>query len=303
MRHRYECPTRWADLDMLGHVNSVVYVDYLQEARVDMLRIHARSPRTDGLAEGVLVASHQVTYLRPLLYDRTPVHVDVWVTEIRAASFTLAYEIFRDAPDAPDAPDGPDGSGRTVYLRASTVLVPYVFEQESPRRLSAEEKADLEVYLHPEDVLHPHAIQISDAHHTELGHYPVDVRFSDIDVYGHVNNVKHFEYFQEGRIAVMARLADAFAGEDRPAVVVAQADVTYRAPMLMRPEPYDLYTWVERVGAKSVTFDSEIVDNAGSSPVVVGRSRIVLVFFDLVSGRSVTPSQQVRKALEALARG
>ena len=34
---------RWADLDQLGHVNNVVYVDYLQEARVDMLRVHARS--------------------------------------------------------------------------------------------------------------------------------------------------------------------------------------------------------------------------------------------------------------------
>ena len=30
MRHRYECPMRWADLDQLGHVNNVVYVDYLQ---------------------------------------------------------------------------------------------------------------------------------------------------------------------------------------------------------------------------------------------------------------------------------
>ena len=42
---------RWADMDLLGHVNNVVYVDYLQEARVDMLRTHgpaagrASSPR------------------------------------------------------------------------------------------------------------------------------------------------------------------------------------------------------------------------------------------------------------------
>ena len=42
---------RWADLDLLGHVNNVVYVDYLQEARVDMLRAHGRgAPVT--LAEG-----------------------------------------------------------------------------------------------------------------------------------------------------------------------------------------------------------------------------------------------------------
>ena len=41
---------RWADLDQLGHVNNVVYVDYLQEARVDMLRAHGRGP--EALAEG-----------------------------------------------------------------------------------------------------------------------------------------------------------------------------------------------------------------------------------------------------------
>ena len=32
---------RWADMDLQGHVNNVIYVDYLQEARVDMLRVHA----------------------------------------------------------------------------------------------------------------------------------------------------------------------------------------------------------------------------------------------------------------------
>ena len=41
---------RWADLDQLGHVNNVVYVDYLQEARVDMFRAHGRRP--GDLAEG-----------------------------------------------------------------------------------------------------------------------------------------------------------------------------------------------------------------------------------------------------------
>ena len=40
VRHRYECPMRWADMDLLGHVNNVTYVDYLQEARVDLLRHH-----------------------------------------------------------------------------------------------------------------------------------------------------------------------------------------------------------------------------------------------------------------------
>lgn len=284
---------RWADLDMLGHVNNVVYADYLQEARVDMLRVHARSPRTDGLAEGVLVASHQVTYLEPLLFDHDPVYVDVWVTQIRAASFTLAYEVYREHA----------GAQRTVYLRASTLLAPYVFEHEAPRRLTPEERAALEAYLHPEDVLHPHAIEVSEARHTELGHYPVKVRFSDLDVYGHVNNVKYFEYFQEGRVASMAKVVEAFGLRERPRVVVAQTDITYRAPIPMRPEPYDLYLWVARVGAKSMVFDGEIIDRAGERPVVLARSRVVLVYFDLQTGHSMVPPPQVREAMETLASG
>ncbi len=291
---------RWADLDMLGHVNNVTYVDYLQEARVDMLRVHARSPMTDPLAEGVLVASHQVTYLEPLLFDRDQVLVELWVTEIRAASFTLAYEIFRETP----TDDG--GVTRTVYLRASSVLTPYLFAEGCPRRLTAEERAGLEVYLHPEDVLHPHRMEVGEARHSELGHYPVKVRFSDMDVYGHVNNVKYFEYFQEARIAMLAKVRGPGSAGVAGHVVVAQSDITYRAPMGMRPEPYDMYLWVSRVGSKSLVFDGEIVDempdeNGAEQQVVLARSRVVLVFFDLATGRSVSPPDDLRATLEELA--
>ncbi len=58
------------------------------------------------------------------------------MTEIRAASFTLAYEVFDETAE-----------GRRVYLRATTVLTPYVFATERPRRLAAEERAALERYL------------------------------------------------------------------------------------------------------------------------------------------------------------
>jgi acyl-CoA thioester hydrolase len=284
---------RWADLDALGHVNNVVYVDYLQEARVDMLRVHARSPRTDDLAEGVLVASHRVTYLEPLLFDHDSVFIDVWVTEIKAASFTLAYEVYREH-------SGAHGAKRVVYLRASTLLTPYVFSHEAPRRLSAEEKAALEVYLHPEEIPHPHRIKVGEPRHTEVGHYPVKVRFSDVDVYGHVNNVKYFEYLQEGRVAAMTRLTAPIGAPDRPSMVVAQADMVYRAPMLLRPEPYDLSTWVARVGTTSVTLDSEIVDRLGDVPKTLARGRVVMVFFDPATGRAAEPSPQVRAALHAL---
>ena len=56
MRHRYRCSMRWSDMDAYGHVNNVVYLTYLEEARVDMLFALGSDHGDKALAEGVLVA-------------------------------------------------------------------------------------------------------------------------------------------------------------------------------------------------------------------------------------------------------
>ena len=242
VRHRYACPIRWADLDLLGHVNNVRYVDYLQEARVDLLRAHRWSgsdgEATEDLVDAIIVSRHEVTYRAPLLFSERPVLIECWVTELRAGSFTLAYEVFHEDDDG----------GRVVYLEASTVLAPYRFDTESPRRLTAEERAALEVYLEPVPRERPERFVID---RDRARHYPVQVRFSDVDVYRHVNNVVYFEYFQEARIRMFMELGRGRAAGRALQVVIAQADVDYLAPILLRAEPYDCRSQIAHVGRTS----------------------------------------------------
>lgn len=139
MRHVYYCPLRWADMDSLGHVNNVTYVDYLQEARVDMLAVHAPASGGEELAEGVVVVRHEVEFVAPLVFRPEPVRIETWVTRIRAASFTMAYEILDELPDG----------GRRVYTRATSVLTPFVFAEERPRRIRPEERDVLARFLEP----------------------------------------------------------------------------------------------------------------------------------------------------------
>jgi acyl-CoA thioester hydrolase len=139
-RHIYLCPLRWADMDSLGHVNNVTYVDYLQESRVDMLRTHAPTTGGEQLAEGTVVVRHEVEFAAPLVFRFEPVRIESWVTKIRAASFTMAYEILDETEE-----------GRRVYARARTVLTPYVFTEERPRRLRDEEREVLSGFLEPDE--------------------------------------------------------------------------------------------------------------------------------------------------------
>ena len=139
MRHVYLCPLRWADMDSLGHVNNVTYVDYLQESRVDMLAVHAPASGGEELAEGVVVVRHEVEFLSPLVFRFEPVRVESWITEVKAATFTMAYEILDVLPDGT----------RRVYARALSVLTPFVFAEERPRRIRPEERDVLERFLEP----------------------------------------------------------------------------------------------------------------------------------------------------------
>lgn len=289
MRHVYRCPMRWADLDLLGHVNNVVYVDYLQEARVDLMRAHAPDTRSDDLAEGVVVVRHEVDFVTPLEFRFSPVSIDCWVTQLRAASFTMAYEVYDQRDDE-----------RVTYLRAETVLTPYVFASERPRRLSDVERSGLEAFLEPAE-RRGRPSPPGGGRNPE-GHYPVHVRFSDVDVYGHVNNVKYFEYFQEARIALLAGLlsrARGAAADPLTRTVVARTEVDYRVPILFRPEPYDLWSRIVRVGRTSMVIESEICDGE----TVLSRARVVLVFWDAEAGRPVPPPEDYRGVLEAALAG
>ncbi|QNN53416.1 acyl-CoA thioesterase [Nocardioides mesophilus] len=126
--------------------------------------------------------------------------------------------------------------------------------------------------------------------------YLCHVRFSDVDVYGHVNNVKYFEYYQEARLAFLTDLG----GDDGSVVstgglVVARLDVDYKRPILFRPEPYVVRTWVEGIGRSSFVLIAEIHDEE----TLLSRSRAVMVAFDPAVQRSRPLEDKERVVLAA----
>ena len=128
--------------------------------------------------------------------------------------------------------------------------------------------------------------------------YECHVRFSDVDVYGHVNNVKYFEYYQEARIAFVLGLGDGlFDTESSLRQVVARIDVDYRRPILFRAEPYAVETWVTRIGTSSYDLSCRIVDEADQ---VYSTAEVRLVAFDTSTGRSRPLTVDERGRLEAV---
>jgi acyl-CoA thioester hydrolase len=128
--------------------------------------------------------------------------------------------------------------------------------------------------------------------------YQCHVRFSDVDVYGHVNNVKYFEYYQEARIAFLLGLQGGlFEAESSHRQVVARIDVDYKRPILFRPEPYVVETWVTRIGTSSYDLACRIVDDESDS--VFSSAEVRLVAYDTTTQHSRPLSGPERARLQA----
>lgn len=126
-------PLRWSDTDAYGHINSVVILRLLEEARVQAWAAELSSG-ADGPGTALLVARAEIEYLEPLLHRVAPVTVDLWVTRIGGADFDLAYQVLDPADgDRPEA----------VYAQAETLLVAYDQGSSRPRRILEEERKQL----------------------------------------------------------------------------------------------------------------------------------------------------------------
>jgi acyl-CoA thioester hydrolase len=141
-RFVYDVPLRWSDVDAYGHVNNARFLTLYEEARVAMLFVAARATGHWSMEEGIVIARHEIDYCRPVDYGKglgglskpPQVRIEMWLSELRAGSFTMAYELY---------------DGAVLASRASSVCVPFNLTKQHPRRLSSAERDFLRPYLAP----------------------------------------------------------------------------------------------------------------------------------------------------------
>jgi acyl-CoA thioester hydrolase len=252
--HLFQCPVRWGDLDAQGHINNAAYLDYLQEARVHFL-LSGPPVMQELLDSGVLVVSHQVEYLRPIGFSDRPLSIKLWVDSVGGSRFSIGYEVF---------------DGDQLAARARTGAVPFDLAGDALRRLSDAERDVLQRQVSPAEPLRPVAkLRIAELDHHR---FPLAVRWSDLDSYGHVNNVKYYDYVQEARIALMKSSLD-WQSED--IWVIVRQDLEYLKPVDFRISPYEVATLVSQIGTRSFTLAAEIRDPEVGTTYATARTVVV----------------------------
>lgn len=249
----FVCPMRWGDMDAQGHINNAAYLDFLQEARVHFL-LSGPPALQNLLTSGVLVVNHQVEYLRPIEFSERGIQIDLWVDSVGGSRFVVGYDVL---------------DGDALAARARTAAVPFDLATNALRRLTTDERSGLSAAMVGSTPLDPlPRVRWSGRDHR----YRLAVRWSDLDSYAHVNNVKYFDYIQEARIALMTETLGWSADE---VWVIVRQDLDYLRPIDFRSEPYEVATVVSEIGSRSFKLAAEIRDPAASLTFATARTVVV----------------------------
>jgi len=92
------------------------------------------------------------------------------------------------------------------------------------------------------------------------------MRWSDMDAYGHVNNVQFLTYLEEARIDMFQELiarAQAEDGASVAGILVASSAIDYKAPLVHRSIPVPIEVWVTKIGGAHFDLAYEVSDGDG----------------------------------------
>ena len=131
-------------------------------------------------------------------------------------------------------------------------------------------------------------------------HLPVQTRWADNDMFGHLNNAYYYALWDTVINNHMEREGGADPMRDPSFAVVAESSCTYVSE-LAYPQLLVVGLGVERLGTSSITYRTALwADGAAESDPVAAFGRWVHVYVDRRDRRSTAIPAAMRAALERL---
>ncbi len=121
----------------------------------------------------------------------------------------------------------------------------------------------------------------------------VQIRFNDIDMFGHLNNAVYIQFFDMGKYAYFRQFMTDTFGSEPTAPVVANINCDFLEPTKI-DERLEVLTAITEIADSSMVLQQRIVSSAGR---VKCTARTIMVNIDLATGRPTTVSDEWRKKI------
>ena len=114
----------------------------------------------------------------------------------------------------------------------------------------------------------------------------VNIRFSDLDLFGHVNNAVYLTYYEEARVSYFDEVVGYDYDWSKEGVILARIEVDFLIPILFTDEIF-IRTNCCRVGTKSFDLAYEMYKMKDGKEIMVSSATSVMVMFNYAEKKSI----------------
>jgi acyl-CoA thioester hydrolase len=125
---------------------------------------------------------------------------------------------------------------------------------------------------------------------------PIEVRFADVDAFGHVNNAKYLTYVEQARVKYFNDIVDWTYDWSKEGIILAKADIDFMQPVLFRDEIV-VMTRCSRLGTKSFDLQYQVMKYKNNEAVLMANCTTVMVAFNYVHKKSIVMPEEWKQAL------
>jgi acyl-CoA thioester hydrolase len=111
----------------------------------------------------------------------------------------------------------------------------------------------------------------------------IPIRFSDIDLFGHVNNAIYLTYFEQARSNYWNEIVH--WDWNAMGIILAKAEVEYLSPVVLTDKLF-AYVRTSRIGNSSWDLEYVLVAEENGQQIVKAKGKTIQVSFDYKSNKS-----------------
>ncbi len=125
----------------------------------------------------------------------------------------------------------------------------------------------------------------------------VQIRFVDIDAFGHVNNAVFASYYETARVAYFDEVLGLRINWKKNGLILAKNILEYKLPVFLR-DTIICRTAVVKLGNKSIEIFNELVRKKNKKEEVVASAHGILVCFDYESNSTIEIPNEWRDLIQ-----
>ena len=127
-------------------------------------------------------------------------------------------------------------------------------------------------------------------------HTPIQVRFADTDLLGHVNNSIYLQYMDLGKTAYFSDTAPGPVNWRNVNVVVVNINCNFYSPTILG-EPIEVLTQTTHIGEKSLRLEQRVINT--STGQVKCAATTIMAGFNPATGQSQPIADEWRHSIAA----